>query len=112
MKRYIRSEYSPKEEVEEQFQPNVFTKESVDKILEDLLHELKVKYGKRYPDAQYQFDNVHFDDFYMAADVRIFNKNRDILNKKFEFQPYSDYWDEVDYLQHVNTNIQKFIRQV
>lgn len=112
MKRYIRSEYNPREEVEEQFQPDVFNKGTVDDILNKLFYEMKNKFGKRYPRAEYRFENIHFDDFYLSAQVKILNNGKALIDKKFEFQPYSDYWDKTDYDQHIATTIQKFISQV
>lgn len=109
MKRYVKATF---EDREEQFQPSVFNIDLVDDILKNLLHELKSKYGRRYPNAKYEFNNTHFDDFYMESDIRIINNDKVIFNKKFEFQPYSDYWDETDYTQHINITIQKFIRQM
>lgn len=110
MKRYIQAKVV--EDEDQCYQPNVFNKEEVNRILEDLLHEIEKKFYKRYKAAKYNFDNVHFDDYYMSATIHVTNGDKDIINKKFEFQPYSDYWDETDYQQHVQTSIQKFIRNI
>ena len=97
---------------DEEYQPDAFTKEDVENILDELFDALRQAFDGRYREPDYNIDNIHFEDFYMSCEVRIDKKGRTIASGKFEFIPYHDYWDTSDYQQHLATTIKRFVRSL
>lgn len=103
---------SATDEYEDNYRPEPFNAESVDKILEDLRDAIQQKFGKRYKDISVDFDDIYFDDDMMKCQVAVYNNGVLRLEGSFDFTPYSDYWDITDYQQHKDTNIQKFVSKL
>ena len=109
MKRLIRS--SRASTSEDNFQPKPFTKETVEDILRSVGSEAYSKFMRKYKDnVKVMFENVSWTNKKMKATVSIYSSKGDLrCSGKFEFEPYSEYWDIDDYQQHEATTISSFI---
>ena len=109
MKRLIRSSRAFTED--DNFQPKSFTKEIVNDILKSVEAEVYSKFMRKYKDnVQIQFDDVIWTDKKMKAIVSVYS-SKGVLkcSGKFEFEPYSEYWDIEDYQQHEALKISSFV---
>ena len=109
MKRLIRSSRASTEE--DNFRPKPFTKDVVDAVLKAVESEVYSKCMRKYRDnVKIEFEDISWTDKKMSATVNVYS-SKGVLkcSGKFEFEPYSEYWDIDDYQQHEALKISSFV---
>lgn len=94
------------------YRPEPFTLEYVNYILDKLKNEIVNEYSRRYKKLDIDFDDINYSENSMKTNVIVHNNSRLIASNKFEFTPYSDYWDKEDYNQHLDTSIINFVEHL
>lgn len=107
MKRYIRANNYMNDE---DFIPNNFTEDSANDVFDDLYQAIKDKFARRFKKLEINFQNEYYNGNKLGVDVTISNNGVEKGHSRFNFEQYSDYFDQSDYQQHIDTTIQKFLR--
>ena len=83
--------------------------DDIDDIIDSLKEEIENKFGRRYKNLQVDIEGKRLDDHTFEADVLIYNNGKVIREAHFSFAAYDSYFDETDYIQHINTRIHNFV---
>lgn len=69
-------------------------------------------YGKRFKEYGLHLKHKTLTPEKVEIDVSIYNRHDVKKSGRFTFSPYDEYFDESDFLTHLNTSIVKFVRSL
>lgn len=94
---------------DDMFIPESFDDTDVEDIIETIRQKVLDKYGRRFKKIAIDIDDVSWSDTRFRCEVSIFNGNRLVSQKYFDFTQYDDYFDESDYNSHLSREIISFV---
>lgn len=97
---------------EDFYEPEPFDDESSKVLLNKVKGAVIDKYGRRLKGIRIEMVSPSYTDTSVSAQFNVYNKNTLKASKLFEFHMYDDYWEESDYIQHLNMCINKFLEDL
>lgn len=103
MKKYIQSSY-------DEYKPEPLSPGSAQEILDRIEQKILSKYENSGSMIDVDFTNLNFKDNYISVDVTVYRNGRAGKTSRFIFTPWSEYWDEGDYIEHLDRTIIQFLQ--
>lgn len=97
---------------DDMFIPESFDDVDIDDIVENIRQKVLDKYGRRFKRISVDIDDISWNDTRFRCEVSIFNGDRLVSQKYFDFTQYDDYFDESDYSSHFNREIISFVENL